>query len=1023
MQFEHLETLLLVPASLLIMLGALVFHSRWTQRVRSRIQSGSALESMYATFSPQRRRLKQTSFILAAIFIAIAAAQPQWGQTNKPVKRTGVDLVFAIDISKSMLAQDVVPSRLEAARREIKTILTQLGGDRVALVLFTAISFAQSPLTADYSAIRFYLDKMNPNHMPVGGTSLGRAISDSVELLTGKTRDGDDSLSMKRAKNQVIVLISDGEDHESDPVAAAQLAKEHGIKILTLGIGTRSGERIPSIRTDGTRSGFQRDRKGEIVRSKLDEDMLKEIATITGGAYIYFDGENSAANAILEEIEKLEETELETLLKERYRERYYFFLLPALLFLCFGILLSERRRKLGLAGVASVLILLTGCEDALRSKVSEVENAKELLAEGNPTEALAELDGIETKVLSSPELDYNIGTLQHLTEAQDEAREKLARALESDDPSLVFDASINLGLVLGARQEWSDAYKLFQDALVVADANPAAATDEERVLARKNLEAAFLKMYPPCSEIDDEFEENDEPLSATALEELKVPKAVICAEDDDWFRIQAMAGTRVSVRANFEPLRELFTQEEPFLTKPEDAQISLFSYDGQNVVAVDQGSEETLSNDIASRKTARALDRVLVDQTTVGAQSQVLLKVSSSPGRDFRYSLEIETIPPCQALQEASEPNNSPQDASAITPETGPAHLCPGDEDWFKIDVGPGDSFFADVSVSEDKERGTPPAPTLQIMDAETMQVLSEGVEDSGYLTAGIRDFSSATTLLIRVGGVSDDEQGPYKLDTYHFLPCDVGDDRYEENDLPESATELDGQVPVHRYLRLCESDDDYFALGLKEDDPKLHVGVALTAFPADPEDPYLSDIRIDHLSAGGDQILHAGVRPEEQTPDALPLRSLLLTEKLDEKSALLRVRGEQDFYHLVQLNPSQPPQENQDQSESEDQQEREEEENNEDQQNQQDQQDKQDQEDGDKEDQEAESESAQPEEGEEKPSQEEAQMNPQPTDTSEDPEMDRVEDILKSLEETDHNFQMKKALENMPNLYIERDW
>lgn len=1021
MHFEHANTLLGIPLVLVFMMGVFMFHARWRAALIAKLGDGNALHMMFSTFSPTRRRIRTVFFIAAAVLLVIAAAQPQWGQTNRPVKRTGVDVVFAIDISKSMLAKDVAPSRLEAARAEIKTVLSQLGGDRVALVVFTAISFAQSPLTTDYGAIRFYVDKLDPNHMPIGGTSLGRAISDSVQLLTGKSSEGDSGPAMKRAKSQIIVLISDGEDHESDPIAAAELAKSNNIRVVTVGLGSPAGDRIPILRPDGTQAGFQRDRSGEIVRSRLDEKTLQDIAQLTNGHYVRYDGQNSVANAVLGFVDDLEESELELLMKERYRERFYFFLMPAILLLVVGMGLSERRRTSKITTVALIALVLlgTGCEDAFRTTLKDAREAKELTEKSEFDAALETLQRAEEKVPANPELHFNLGLAHYNLAQYDEARSRLARALESPNPELVFDATVNLGLTLGAQERWRDAYETFQDALVIAADNPTKIIEDKILLARHNLEVAFHKMYPPCAELDDEFEENDEPMAATTLEEMKIPKGVICGLDDDWFRVPVIPGTRVSVKTEFTALRDEVDDEVPFITKPEDIQIALFDPIGSHVLVVDQGSPETLESTQKSRRGSRQIDRFLVDETMLNSSSHVLLKISSAASRDYRYSTTIETIPPCFALQEQSEPNNTAELAARL--ETGPtkAHLCPGDSDWYRISVQPGDSLFVDVLPEMDQERGIPPNPTVQLIDATTLEILSEGFDDNGILAAGKRVFAEAREILVRVGGETEDEQGPYTLEIYQFAPCVVGDDRYEDNDTPDTAAEIDGQMPVHRYLRICENDDDFFKLTLNAKDPRLHLGVALTAFPENPEDPYLSDIQIDHLSDSGDQILHAGQRPDEVSPGAIPLRSVVVSNTLQEPSAIVRVRGEPDFYHLVQLNPTTPPpnepQDSQDKEQNDDSQEQ-------DGENQEEKEDEQTPKD-DENQKEEEEKSEQADEQQPEPEEEQPAQDAQPRDTSEDPEMQRIDDILEALENSDHNFQMKKALENVPNRYIERDW
>jgi DNA polymerase sigma len=224
--------------------------------------------------------------------------------------------------------------------------------------------------------------------------------------------------------------------------------------------------------------------------------------------------------------------------------------------------------------------------------------------------------------------------------------------------------------------------------------------------------------------------------------------------------------------------------------------------------------------------------------------------------------------------------------------------------------------------------------------------------------------------------------------------------------------------------LRICENDDDFFKLTLNEKDPRIHLGVALTAFPENPDDPYLSNIQIDHLSDTGDQILHAGQQPEEATPDAIPLRAVVVTNTLQATTALVRVRGESDFYHLVQLNPSAPPEGPQQDSPEQEQNEDSENEGGENEQEKEEEdQPSKDEENQQEEDKPSENAEEKEEKQEPKPEEEQPAQEAQPRDVSEDPEMQRIDDILEALENSDHNFQMKKALENVPNRYIERDW
>ncbi len=305
---------------------------------------------LLATLSPERRLLKQLVVGLALLLAVLAAVRPQYGRRPEALKQTGVDVAIAFDISKSMLARDVQPSRIDAARQQLAALLAQLKGDRVALVPFAGIAFTQSPLTADQSAIRLYLDSLDPQKMPVGGTNLGAAIDRGVELLTGAGDRGEGG-----GRSRVLLLITDGEDVAGDQGAAAkeaaQKAAEAGIKIYAVAVGTRLGEPIPIVNPDGTHAGYQKDSAGKPIYSKLDVKLLEELARLADPAatdeqrVFQYDGSRSIAPVLHDELDTLQKSTMEAALRHTYGEKFQYALLPAVLLLLLDLLVGERRRR------------------------------------------------------------------------------------------------------------------------------------------------------------------------------------------------------------------------------------------------------------------------------------------------------------------------------------------------------------------------------------------------------------------------------------------------------------------------------------------------------------------------------------------------------------------------------------------------------------------------------------------------------------------------------------------------------
>lgn len=1099
--------LLLVPMA--VAFGGFLW---WKRRVRERIGHFQLVNEMASAHSPARQVTRAILVMMAFALICLACARPQWGQDDRTIKRFGVDVVFALDLSKSMLAQDIPPSRLNAAKKEISGILKSLQGDRVGLVVFTAVSFAQSPLTADYGAIDFYLDKLTPRQMPMGGTALAPAMLDSIKLLTGKevhigparTRDAAQQVPeadhIKRAKNQVIVLITDGEDHESAPLKAAQVAKQHGIHVVTVGIGSTQGSRIPIFDEHDNLTGYKRDQRGELIQSALDETTLQKVAAETGGTYVHYNGKNSVVNGVTQFINHLEKTELETMLRENYKDRFVLFLAPALLLLLLALLLGERRRgagqllarrgceetdkpaskkskKTGARQSATLLILLVllvpsvglmGCDDTFRNTLGTVDEANELISQNEYAKALEKYQEAETEIPANAELHYNLGIALLGEKKYDEARQAFARALATQDPELRFDSLFNMGLTLARQEQWKEAYDTYKQALQV-NLGPAKEVNTERVKqAQHNLEVVFRKLFPPCAELEDDSEANDDPSSAADLDKLEKKERTLCGLNDDWYKLPIIPGSKVSVKATFSQLRDEPDPEHIFLTRPEDLQLSIFDARGEKAVGVDQGSHDDFDPK-RTRATREIADLRVTPEMLPGDTDQLLIKLAAGEYREFSYDLEVTAIPPCHALEDDFEPNNDANAAAAIDTGSHDLHLCPGNDDWFRVEMELGDSLFVDLQAGEDVEREKPANLSVRILRADTGEVVATERLEPPFLTAGIQDVAKPGTYLIHIGGQTDDEQGPYRADVYHYAPCVIGNDRFEPNDSAQAAADVDPNAEHLRYLRLCADDRDYFKLPAPEpadaDDSDASktapapnpqapaapqggkkedlISWALTRVGDAPEKPATPGdapvaLALDLLSLSGNQVIAEGITPE--TPDALgPLSPdapeiALLPDQIvhydnaQKEQLLLRAQGPATFYHLRQLNPqnqNQDEQENQDEQQDENEEKNEDQDQNEDSEQDGDNEDESDEEDKDESSDESDKDEESSEDDDSKDS-EDKEQDDAAEDSEEEamtPEERRMDDILRALEESDDNFQMKKALENMPRRHIEKDW
>lgn len=323
---------LLVLLPLLIVFYWFVF--RMKRKAKERFGNLALIEKLSLSFSPKRQRWKLAFILLGIFFLLFSLARPQLGTKLTLMKREGVDIVIAIDVSLSMMAEDIKPNRLEKAKQEVNGLISRMKGDRVGLVAFAGVSFIQCPLTLDYSAAKMFLDIIDVNLIPQPGTAIGEAIRTSIKAFNQKER-----------KYKVLILLTDGEDHDSDPLGAAEEASKEGIRIYTIGIGSVVGEPIPFKDKQGQVSGFKKDQEGSVVVSRLDESTLQKIALTTGGKYYHATSGEMELDKIYDDISKMEKKELEGRLMTQYEDRYQYFLLISAVFLTIEFLLSERRSK------------------------------------------------------------------------------------------------------------------------------------------------------------------------------------------------------------------------------------------------------------------------------------------------------------------------------------------------------------------------------------------------------------------------------------------------------------------------------------------------------------------------------------------------------------------------------------------------------------------------------------------------------------------------------------------------------
>ncbi len=319
---------------LLIVFFVLIYRHKET--LLQRFGHLELIKRILPGYDKRRVVWKNIFFILAYIFLVIALADPQIGTKLEQVKRKGVDIIIALDVSNSMKAEDIKPNRLEKAKHEIVRFIDLLKGDRIGLVAFAGMAHLVCPLTLDYGAAKLFLQMMDTDLIPVQGTALGDAIKVAMKAFNQKDR-----------KHKVLILITDGEDHEGDPVKVAKEAAKEGIIIYTIGIGSPQGVPIPVYDRNGNEVGFMKDRNGNVVTTKLDMATLQKIAFVTNGKYYMATSGQSELEKIYGEINKMEKKELSARKFSQYEDRYQIFALIGLIFVLLEFFLPVRTRKGG----------------------------------------------------------------------------------------------------------------------------------------------------------------------------------------------------------------------------------------------------------------------------------------------------------------------------------------------------------------------------------------------------------------------------------------------------------------------------------------------------------------------------------------------------------------------------------------------------------------------------------------------------------------------------------------------------
>jgi Ca-activated chloride channel family protein len=331
-RFEHIEylyALMLIP-----FFGMLfILYRIWKARAIRKFGDPQLMRQLMPWNSNRKGVLKFLLVMLALVSLIFGLANPQVGSKLEKVQRKGADLIIALDVSNSMLAQDIRPDRITRAVQGITKLVDRLEGDRIGIVVFAGKAYVQLPITTDYAAAKLFLSTISTKMVPSQGTAISEAIDLSVKSFHADER------------SKAIIIITDGENHEGDAVASARTAAEEGIKIFTIGMGSPDGTPIPLYDDFGRQLGYKNDKNGQVIVSRLDETTLQQVASAGNGIYVRASTGQDGLSKILEEINALEKQEIETKMFSEYEGRFQYFLAISIILLVLEFLISERKSK------------------------------------------------------------------------------------------------------------------------------------------------------------------------------------------------------------------------------------------------------------------------------------------------------------------------------------------------------------------------------------------------------------------------------------------------------------------------------------------------------------------------------------------------------------------------------------------------------------------------------------------------------------------------------------------------------
>lgn len=727
--------LLVVPGLVLVLF---FMYMGFRKRVMASIPGKRLFKKMAPGVSTPRLVMYWLVMVIVMVLLVVALMRPRYGLKDVAVPGTGVDVAVVVDVSRSMLAKDVVPDRLRGAIVQVDRLLKRMRGDRVTLVPFAGLAYIQTPLTVDYEVIREYLAALRVTDMPVPGTAIGRALKTAQRALGlgRRHRVGKYKGSLYKA----IVMFTDGENFEGDPMEVARkLAKQH-VRVFTVGVGTPSGRPVPSLDKNGKVVGVQRQKDGKTpVISKLNEKLLKNIAATTGGEYFTYAG-NDVSAPLYKDLQELEKIEYVHRVRSLLEDRFQYPLGAAIILLMLMLVFPLRKRG---AVLAILLLTLAGgsarAQGFLQKQHPQVKKAANLYATGKYGEALKTITSAQKKLPPSMALAYDKGLIEAKNGKFDKAVQAFDFAvshLKKRDPKMLGRIYYARGttLIMKAqsmqkqKKERGKVLAVFRKA--VSSLTRALRYNPADKAARYNLEVAVIGGYPPCKSMDDAEEANDSRAQAKFVKlDPKKGQAkmdlYLCPGNPDFFKLPMNAGETLVV--NTQPKKKGgFTPD--------------FTLEG-------------------AEKRPAARQAMVTTKHDGTVFIHVLPKGVPEEGKP--YKLTVQVIPPCPQGDDKFEDNDTLATAKPLKKGKNMMRACPNDPDYFSISVPKGKD--QDITVTVPRGQG-PLSVTLYDGQANVIQPKYAGTGQGDVFAFHVKKMKDKDRkFLLDVHG-NDGNQGFYQV-------------------------------------------------------------------------------------------------------------------------------------------------------------------------------------------------------------------------------------------------------------------